>query len=122
MAKMTEKMKAFVDEYLKDFNATQAAIRAGYSKKTAAVIGVENLRKPNIKELVDKRIKELIPAREKIILENLMFWEHMRDSRRAEDRDKLKASEHLGRYAAMFTDKMDITASVTIKDDIPEDE
>lgn len=45
---------AFVNEYLVDLNATQAAIRAGYSKETAAVIGHENLRKPNIREAIQK--------------------------------------------------------------------
>ena len=45
---LTPKQAAFVAEYLIDLNATQAAIRAGYSERTAAVIGVENLRKPNI--------------------------------------------------------------------------
>ena len=47
---MTEKQKRFCDEYLTDLNATQAAVRAGYSKKTAYSIGEENLRKPEIKE------------------------------------------------------------------------
>jgi phage terminase small subunit len=45
---LTNKQAKFVDEYLLDLNATQAAIRAGYSKKAAALIGHENLRKPNI--------------------------------------------------------------------------
>lgn len=44
----------FVEEYLIDLNATQAAIRAGYSKKTAAQIGEENLRKPEISAAVQK--------------------------------------------------------------------
>lgn len=47
--KLTDKQEAFCYEYCIDFNATQAAIRAGYSEDTAAVIGCENLRKPNIK-------------------------------------------------------------------------
>lgn len=55
---MTEKQKRFCDEYLIDLNATQAAIRAGYSEKTAAVIGIENLRKPNISEYIKKRMSE----------------------------------------------------------------
>ena len=54
---MTPKQRAFVYEYLKDFNATQAAIRAGYSKKTARFIGCENLTKPNIAELIDEEFK-----------------------------------------------------------------
>lgn len=47
---LTSKQKRFIQEYLVDENATQAAIRAGYSRKTAAQIGYENLRKPYIKE------------------------------------------------------------------------
>jgi phage terminase small subunit len=45
---MTAKQSAFVGEYLVDLNASQAAIRAGYSEKTAYSIGQENLRKPEI--------------------------------------------------------------------------
>jgi phage terminase small subunit len=52
MSKLTPKQELFVLEYLKDFNATQAAIRAGYSEKSAEVIGHENLRKPNIREAI----------------------------------------------------------------------
>ena len=49
---LTPKQAAFVREYLIDRNATQAAIRSGYSKKTAHVIGTENLGKPAIAEKV----------------------------------------------------------------------
>ncbi|MFD1216406.1 terminase small subunit [Microbulbifer celer] len=49
---LTAKQQRFVDEYLIDLNATQAAIRAGYSEKTAAAVGAENLRKPHIAKLV----------------------------------------------------------------------
>jgi phage terminase small subunit len=56
--KLTPKQKLFCDEYLKDLNATQAAIRAGYSEKTAEIIGFENLRKPNISAYIGKRIKD----------------------------------------------------------------
>ena len=62
MADLRPKQSLFVLEYLKDLNATQAAIRAGYSKKTAKEIGCENLTKPNIQEAISKamadRIKE----------------------------------------------------------------
>lgn len=44
MVKLTKKQQLFVDEYLVDLNATQAAVRAGYSAKTAEAIGFENLR------------------------------------------------------------------------------
>ena len=55
---MTEKQKRFVEEYLIDLNATQAAIRAGYSPDTAYSIGNENMKKPEIKARVDKAMAE----------------------------------------------------------------
>ncbi len=56
---MMPKQQRFVEEYLVDLNATQAAIRAGYSAKTAGQIGDENLKKPEIKEAIQARRKEL---------------------------------------------------------------
>ena len=50
----TDKQVRFVEEYLVDLNATQAAIRAGYSKKTAGRIGQENLQKPDILAAISK--------------------------------------------------------------------
>lgn len=58
---LTDKQIMFVKEYLIDLNATQAAIRAGYSKKTAGKIGNENLTKPEIQAEIEKCMK----AREK---------------------------------------------------------
>ena len=55
---LTPKQKRFVAEYLVDLNATAAAIRAGYSKKTAEVIGYENLRKPQIEAAINQAIQE----------------------------------------------------------------
>lgn len=55
----TKKQQRFVEEYCVDFNATQAAIRAGYSEKTAGQIGHENLKKPEIKEAVEERLDDL---------------------------------------------------------------
>lgn len=54
---LTAKQRAFVREYLIDLNATQAAIRAGYSEKTAYSIGEENLRKPEIAAAVEAAMK-----------------------------------------------------------------
>lgn len=62
MAKLTAKQEMFCKEYLIDLNATQAAIRAGYSEKTAQQVGSENLLKPviseKIKSAMDKRSKK----------------------------------------------------------------
>ena len=55
---MTKKQKRFVEEYLIDLNATQAAIRAGYSPHTAKDIGCENLAKPNIAAAVSQAMAE----------------------------------------------------------------
>jgi len=59
--KLTGKQQAFVDEYICDFNASRAAIAAGYSKKTAKATGSENMTKPAIQAAV----QEAIEAREK---------------------------------------------------------
>lgn len=71
MAKMTAKQQRFCDEYLIDLNATQAAIRAGYSENTARQIGTENLTKPSIREYIDNRLaeknKELIADQDEVM-------------------------------------------------------
>lgn len=54
---LTAKQSRFVDEYLLDLNATQAAVRAGYSPKRADAIGFENLRKPDIAAAIAERMK-----------------------------------------------------------------
>lgn len=54
---LTDKQEAFINEYLKCWNATQAAISAGYSEKTAYSIGSENLKKPEIASRVRERIE-----------------------------------------------------------------
>jgi phage terminase small subunit len=56
--KLTPKQAAFVAEYLIDLNATQAAIRAGYSAQTARQAAAENLSKPNIADAVQKAMDE----------------------------------------------------------------
>lgn len=58
MAKLTPKQKRFVEEYLVDLNATQAAIRAGYSSKTARQIGEQNLSKLDIQTEIQKAMKD----------------------------------------------------------------
>ena len=55
---LTEKQQRFDEEYLIDLNATQAAIRAGYSVKTADAIGCENLTKPNIQQAIAEHMAE----------------------------------------------------------------
>ncbi|WP_270519479.1 terminase small subunit, partial [Limosilactobacillus fermentum] len=61
--KLTLKQQRFVDEYIISGNATQAAIKAGYSKKTAKQMGTENLAKPIIKAELDRRNAEIQSAK-----------------------------------------------------------
>lgn len=96
---LNPKQQRFVAEYLKDLNATQAAIRAGYSAKTAAVIGCENLTKPNIAAAIAKG-QQKIAEKLEICAEDLI-----RDVVQIKDAAKsdasypsaLKAVEMLGR-------------------------
>lgn len=132
--KLTEKQKRFADEYIISGNATQSAIKAGYSKKTAAVIGTENLIKPNIKNYIDERLEELQSRRianAQEVLEYLtgvmrgdekeeVMTEDGVSYREPSVKDKLKAAELLGKRHALFTEKQEISANVasTKLDDI----
>ncbi len=58
--KMTDKQKVFCKEYLKQPDATLAAIKAGYSKNSARTIGSENLKKPVIREYIQQYRSEVL--------------------------------------------------------------
>ena len=57
--KLTAKQRFFADEYIKSGNATQSAIKAGYSPRTVRSIGQENLTKPDIKAYIDAKMAEI---------------------------------------------------------------
>lgn len=74
MANLTAKQQRFVEEYLIDLNATQAAIRAGYSAKTAKEIGSENLTKPNIAKAIQEaqsKLSERTGITQEYVLSNI---------------------------------------------------
>lgn len=102
--KLTAKQRRFVDAY--DGNATAAALAAGYSAKTAQRIGSENLLKPLIAAAIKAREQErsspLIATRE----ERQSFWTATMRDEGAGMRDRLKASELLGKSEADFIDKV----------------
>lgn len=137
--KLTQKQQKFSDYYIETGNATESAIKAGYSKKTAAVIGAENLTKPNIKAYIDERLEEMKSERTADAQEVLEYLTSiMRGSEREEvlkgvgmgeqvktnidvgAKDRIKAAELLGKRYALFTDKVDVDGglSVTIVDDV----
>ncbi|WP_288843010.1 terminase small subunit [uncultured Megasphaera sp.] len=57
--KLTEKQERFIDYFIETDNAAEAARKAGYSKRTANRIGLENLKKTVIQQAIEKRLKEL---------------------------------------------------------------
>ncbi len=61
--KLTEKQQRFADYYIELGNAKEAAIKAGYSKKTAKETGYENLTKPHLKKYIDERMKKIASER-----------------------------------------------------------
>lgn len=126
MGKMTAKQKRFCDEYLLDLNATQAAIRAGYSEKNARNIASENLAKPNIKEYIDARMaekeSELIADQNEVLkyLTSVLRGKSVsnvlaRNEKGADEvkekppdeKERLKAAELLGKRYGLYTDKIE---------------
>lgn len=135
--KLTLKQKRFADEYIISGNATQSAIKAGYSKKTAGVIAVENLEKPNIKAYIDKRLKELDDkaiAKQEEVLQYLTavmrgqsksavvviegLGEGLSEARlmnkTPDEKDRIKAAELLGKRYGAFTEKVDISGDMSL--------
>lgn len=123
---MTAKQQRFCDEYLIDLNATQAAIRAGYSKKTARTIGQQNLTKLDIRQYIDARMAEkesaLIADQNEVLkyLTAVMRGDHTEQTpifigdgiQKITDidvsaKDRLKAAELLGKRYSLFTDKVE---------------
>lgn len=107
LPKLTPKQAAFVHEYLVDLNATQAAIRAGYKEKNARAIAAENLTKPDIQ----KAIQEARDAREKrsmITVEWVLAQiASIAQDEEAQQRDRLKALELLGKHLGMWEKRPD---------------
>lgn len=109
---LNAKQRAFTVEYMKDKNATQAAIRAGYSAKTARSIANELLTKPDIVKAI-KELESAAQVKAGLTVEKIVE----RINRIAEDpdvapRDRLKADELLGKYLGMFTEKVEMKGQI----------
>ncbi len=100
--KLTTKQRLFVEAYLANPNATQAARKAGYkgNDKTLSVVGAENLAKPCIAKLLNERVEEAIITADEILRDVKAI---AKTSER--DGDRLKAYEMLGKHLAMWVDK-----------------
>lgn len=129
--KLTPKQRKFADNYIKSGNATEAAIKAGYSKNSAMEIGYENLRKPKIKDYVEQRLtkqsNDTIASAEEILeyLTRVVRAEIKEKVYKTIDgevvpmeldpdiRDRTKAAELLGKRYGVFIDKLEANVTVT---------
>lgn len=110
---LTPKQQRFVDEYLIDLNATQAAIRAGYSEKTSYSIGQENLNKPEIILAIEKRQSKLQAKTE--ITQEWVLQKYMELIEGADDSVKKGALDSVGKHLGMFKDKLEISGGLSIE-------
>lgn len=116
MAKLTPKQEMFCREYLIDLNSTQAAIRAGYSAKTANVIGPENLAKPRIAEKIQEEMNKRSKKTEidaewvlrgiKDLTDNLVHSDNPSAA--------YKGYELAGKHLKLFTDKIEQDTTLTV--------
>ena len=113
--KLTLKQKAFADYYIETGNATEAAVRAGYSKKTAKAIGSENLTKPAINEYIQERLKAIEDSR---IADGDEVLRYLTSVMRGEEKDafgldagisdRTRAAELLGKRYRLFTERVEV--------------
>ena len=128
---MTPRQQKFCDAYIASGNATQSAIQAGYSKKTAYSIGEENLRKPELKKYIDEKLQAISSAKIADATEVLEYLSSvLRGESQSEvvviegcgdgvseaktmmkspdEKERLKAGELLGKRYRLFTDRVDM--------------
>jgi phage terminase small subunit len=115
--KLTPKQQAFADYYIQTGNATESAIKAGYSKNTAKEIGCENLTKLNIKQYIDKANKEIKNTRIADMKEVKEFWSNVLRGEESDMKDRLKASEFIAKTNGAFLDKIEHSGTVDFKID-----
>ena len=127
--KLTTKQRLFVEAYLVSANATEAARKAGYkgNDNTLKQVGSENLAKPYIRDLVEKRVDDAAMSANEVLQELALIakcdWQDFVEVRRDKFgdvidaslklSDKLKALELIGKHHKLFTDR--IEGNVTVR-------
>ena len=118
MANLTPKQQRFVEEYLIDLNATQSAIRAGYSEKTAQEIGSENLSKPMVAKAIAEA-QEKLSNKAQVTVEMVVqgLLNEAKDlSEGSTQSARVAAWAHLGKHLGMFKDKLEHDISDPLKE------
>ncbi len=114
---LTPKQACFVEEYLIDLNATQAAIRAGYSPKTAEVQGSRLLGNVTVREAVEAGMKARSKRTEITqdeVIEGLKK-EATLEGEGSSHSARVSAWAHLGQHLGMFTDNLNLGGSVGLR-------
>ena len=117
MANLTPKQQRFVEEYLIDLNATQAAIRSGYSEKTAQEIGSENLSKPMVAKAIAEA-QEKLSNKAQVTVEMVVqgLLNEAKDlSEGSTQSARVSAWAHLGKHLGMFKDKVEHSGKLEIE-------
>ena len=111
---LTPKQLRFIEEYLIDLNATQAAIRAGYSKKTARQMGTENLSKPAIQSALQKAMdarSERTAITQDYVLHTIQDTVDKCGKKKGFNPNAvLKGCELLGRHLKLFSNDINLNA------------
>jgi phage terminase small subunit len=120
---LNHKRQRFVEEYLVDLNATQAAVRAGYSPKTAneqaaRLLAFDSVKKA-VQEAMDKRSEDIGINQKYVLISIKDTIERCKSEESYQPAYVLKGSELLGKHLKMFTDKVEHTGAEG-KDLIPE--
>ncbi len=116
--KLKPKELIFAEEWLKTTNATQSAIKAGYSERTAYSAGSRLLKKVDVKQYIDERLAEM---QESSIADTNEVMQFLSSTMRGDIpdqfgldpalNDRIKAAELLGKRYKMFTDKQEISGA-----------
>lgn len=132
---MNAKQKRFCDEYLIDCNATQAAIRAGYSKKTAKVTGAKLLTNANLKNYIDEQLEKISSKKIADVTEVMEYLtsvlrgesiseivvvegcgegcsEARNIDKAPDEKERLKAAELIGKRYGIWKDNVDVKGAI----------
>lgn len=136
--KLTPKQRAFCHFYIESLNAKESALKAGYSEKTAGIIGAENLSKPYIKQYINEHLAQkdnerimgvdkLLErysdiAQGKLTEEQIVVYNNRHERVRKEPsfKDQLKAMEQLAKRYSLFADKKEVVGDFSLSVDYGE--